>query len=165
VERQEQQRDQQGDTNRRKIPWHTIGRVLQLSAALAAVIAILVTAWTFERGRDIQALIAASDTLQNHYEFAANQGVGLGENVSEGESELVAQHGLRAAHFIFDATEETAERRQWRNTAGGLLERYEETIDKADFPCEELDNEFVEFAEGKFGVHWCRCQGDACEEM
>jgi hypothetical protein len=47
----------------------------------------------------------------------------------------------------------------------GVLERFEENIDKADFPCEELDNEFVKFAEGKFGVHWCRCQGDACEEM
>jgi hypothetical protein len=29
----------------------------------------------------------------------------------------------------------------------GVLERFEENIDKADFPCEELDNEFVKFAE------------------
>ena len=120
---------QQGERNRR-INW---GTVAALMSGIGAIGALLISAWSFhdsaksfEQSTSLQASIAATQALQNHYEYSAREGVGIaapsgGLGVKEYSSDLklrrtiVAQHGFFTANIIFDVTEGTDEERQWKS--------------------------------------------------
>jgi hypothetical protein len=152
---------------RREDFWVKATGVGTIISGIAAAVALVLTFQVFDRTNEMQANIAAGDALQRHLEYAADRGVWVGQEAatqeasaeSPGAYRSVAIHGLYTANLMYDITENTDETRSWANTASDLLQQYEkplkESMEQEDLRCEELDNDFLEFARQELGDDWC----------
>jgi hypothetical protein len=136
--------------------------------ALVAAFALVLSYATLDRSTEQQANIGASDALQEHFSYAAERKVWIGQDPETQEANMknheaytsVALHGLYTANFIYDLTEPTDETRSWRSTAEGLLKQYEQPLRRSfeedDSRCEDFDQDFLNFAREVLGRGWCR---------
>lgn len=141
--------------------WHNRASAATVASALIAVVALAISAWAYFESSKREADVAASEALMRHFDYATQQGVGLGAgersaNSLDPEHELVATHGIYTANTIVDLTEGTDERLAWNNTVRGLLNNYEGFISSEGLPCDELDGEFMALAKKHFGEIKCR---------
>lgn len=124
----------------------------------------------------LQTNLAAQQRVEEHYAFAAEEGVDLvgsdsDVSVSEEAMDRVAQHGLRTASLVYDLTEggpgrgeiltpefaaPTGEFDEMKSFGRLVLESYEDNLRRSTFPCEVLDDEFVEFAREEVKVDPCQ---------